>query len=767
MPIIFALCWREKRLNLIKGKRYLTKISMFILLFLFSSLAHSDAVTGIKGMVKKSYHQLAQERHRKRHGIKGVVKDNQHLILPGVTVTLENLRDHSKVVAVTDERGVFEIKDLVPGEYQLALELEGFETIKQEVALIGEVPLILDFQMKIAGYSEQIVVTATKTAEFLESVPVRVTLIPSREIEQKGAQNLMEALEGVPGVQVKTTCSVCNAQEVRMCGMSGAHTQILIDGMPIISGLATVYGLSQIPAESIQQIEIIKGAGSALYGSDALAGVINIITKEVAPKPTLNALINLGQFNTQTYRATFSGRYKRLGGSFSFQKASSDGVDANNDGLTDMVAYDRDNLSVKMKFDISEKYSSSLSLAANYFGEERLGGPKGEVTETTENIITKRTEYYTNWQIKPSERSDLIVRATLSNHDQNALYENYWYNAQESIFVGEIQYNRLTGEKHLLTWGAMYKKQDLVESARLGEVSSEQKGVYFQDQVNFSDSLKLLVGGRFDSNTQFGNYFSPRGSFMYKPSKQLNFRLSLGRGFKAPTVFFEEMHYCAGGFRYEMRRNPNIRPETSTSLNFDATYHPLKDHPDKLRLDFSLFRTDINDLIQGKIVDISDISSKLVLMYVNIGKARSQGVEANLSYQWTNYLSSLLTYTYVDARDLLEDKSLPFRPRHSATLLLRYDNPYSGWNFNLQGEFFGEMLTQEVLKDETVKERHSPNYWLWDLRLSKSFAQHYNIFFGIDNLFDYVQMDLGSEDTEYIWGPIRGRYFYTGIKVNF
>ena len=759
---------KGKRLNLLSNKCYLIRASIFILLFFFSSsLSRSDTVTEIKGMVKESYHHLTQQRHRHRHEIKGVVKDSKKLILPGVTVTLENLRDYSEVMAVTDERGVFEIKNLGPGEYQLTLELEGFETINQKVALIGEFALILDFQMKIAGYSEKIVVTATKTPEFLESVPVRVTLIPSREIEQKGAQNLMEALEGVPGVQVKTTCSICNAQEVRMCGMSGAHTQILIDGMPIISGLATIYGLSQIPAESIQQIEVIKGAGSALYGSDALAGVINIITKEVAPKPTLHALLNLGQFSTQTYRATFSGRYRRLGGSFSFQKASSDGVDANNDGITDMVAYDRDNLSAKVKFDISSKYSSALNFAVNYFGEERLGGPKGEVTETTENIITNRKEYYANWQIKPSDRSDLIVRATLSNHDQNALYESNWYKAQESIFVGEIQYNRLTGEKHLLTWGSMYKNQELLESARLGEVSSEQTGIYLQDQVNFSESLKLIAGGRFDSNTEFGNYFSPRGSLMYKPNKQLNFRISLGKGFKAPTVFFEEMHYCPGGFRYEMRRNPDIRPEKSTSLNFDAIYHPIKDHPDKLRLDFSLFRMDIIDLIQGKIVDVDDISGKLVHMYVNIGKARSQGAEANLSYEWTNYLSSLFTYTYLDARDLLQDNPLPFRPRHSATLLLRYDNPYSGWNFNLQGEFFGEMLTQEVLTGDIVRERHSPNYWLWDFRISKSFAQHYNIFFGIDNLFDYVQMDLGSEDTEYIWGPIRGRYFYTGIKVSF
>ncbi|MFB0520358.1 MAG: carboxypeptidase regulatory-like domain-containing protein, partial [Desulfatiglandales bacterium] len=134
-------------------------------------------------MVKESYHHLTQQRHR--HEIKGVVKDSKKLILPGVTVTLENLRDHSKVMAVTDEQGVFEIKSLGPGEYQLTLQLEGFETINQKVALSGEFPLILDFRMKIAGYSEEIVVTATKTAEFLESVPVRVTLIPSREIEQK------------------------------------------------------------------------------------------------------------------------------------------------------------------------------------------------------------------------------------------------------------------------------------------------------------------------------------------------------------------------------------------------------------------------------------------------------------------------------------------------------------------------------------------------------------------------------------------------------
>ncbi|MCD6423806.1 MAG: TonB-dependent receptor, partial [Elusimicrobia bacterium] len=148
---------------------------------------------------------------------------------------------------------------------------------------------------------EEVVITGTKTERKLKDVPVRTEIITAKEIEEKGAASLYEALEGIPGIRVEQQCSYCNFSIVRIQGMAAGHVQVLIDGQPIFSGLAGVYGLQQIPTANIERIEIVKGAGSALYGASAIAGVINIITKKPEKEPEVEVSASFGEHKTNKY----------------------------------------------------------------------------------------------------------------------------------------------------------------------------------------------------------------------------------------------------------------------------------------------------------------------------------------------------------------------------------------------------------------------------------------------------------------------------------
>jgi outer membrane receptor for ferrienterochelin and colicins len=732
-----------------------------LLMVALSAAAFEDTPQGKRA-------RYGTKRGRSYGAVTGYILDPEKSIIPGITVTIENLKTHEVLTRTTNPRGIYKFPRLPFGEYLLRVDVEGFEPIKKKIKIDSTTPIEQNFQLKLGGLSEQIVVTATKRPEFLDNVPIPTMVINDDLIQKKAAENLLEAIKGTAGIKVQTTCSICNAAEIRIYGLSGSHVQVLIDGIPVVSGLATVYGLSMIPTEDIQQIEVVKSAGSSLYGSDALVGMVNIVTKPITSKPSFHFSTKYGSFNTQAYDASVSGKYNRIGGRVSFQRNSSDGIDVNQDGVSDQVKYARNSYSTKIGFDISKKYQSTLTFHINYYDENRLGGlaeDSGEnPTDITENIITNRTEIFGNWDFKPDETSDISVRANWSKHHQNALYELNWYRASDTLGVLDIQYNRFLFNRHFITAGYMYKKEEIIESRRFGKADLEQSGVYLQDEVKVTGDLSFLLGARYDHHTQFGDYFSPRGSLMYKPNDKLIIRASFGTGFKAPGIFFEEMHYCPGGFRYELVRNPNLRPETSRTYNLNFTYQ----FP-RIRTEFGLFRTTINNMIQGKIIGQDEVAEKLVYSYVNVGKARAEGAEFILSGNPIPSIYLSLSYTFLDAMDLAEEKPLPFRSRHSVNINLTHHR--GNWDIFFEGEIVGGMVTQKVVRteggDEAVTEWTSPAYSIWNLHFSREIGKHYEIRFGVDNIFDYVQWDVTSEDTEYVWGPLRPRSFFVGGTIHF
>ncbi|MFC1562937.1 TonB-dependent receptor plug domain-containing protein, partial [candidate division KSB1 bacterium] len=257
--------------------------------------------------------------------VEGHVHDKSSLQhMPGANVILEN----TDFGAASDNIGEYNIINVPPGKYVLKATMVGYEAISQEIVVkSGEVTHIDLFLVVSPFTGSEVVVTATRTPKVIKDVPVRTEIISFDRIEEKQATNIYEALESEPGIRVEQQCSNCNFSSLRVEGLPSGYTQVLIDSEPIFTGLAGVYGLQQIQTGNIERIEVVKGSGSALYGSDAIGGVVNVIMKEPQFLPRLNLSSSVGQYGTNHFTANGSMRRDNVGIVFSLQKDMGDGID--------------------------------------------------------------------------------------------------------------------------------------------------------------------------------------------------------------------------------------------------------------------------------------------------------------------------------------------------------------------------------------------------------------------------------------------------------
>lgn len=342
-------------------------------------------------------------------------KTKKHI--PYSTIAVKGTR----LGTTSDGSGHYKLANLPVGKRVIVAMTMGYKP--QEIEVIMEegkaVECFFELDDDILNL-EEIVVTGTRTEHYLKNVPVRTEIISAKDIENKNASNLYQALEGTPGIRVENQCQYCNFTMARMQGLGAEHTQVLINGQPMYSGLAGVYGLQQISTIDLDKIEVVKGAGSALYGSGAVAGAINIVTKEPGFVPSTTLDMQMGSYNTNKYRVSSSMRNEKgnIGLSIFAERKSEDAIDdtgtgltrqevQNKDGISDRVSTALTNVGFGLFFDNAFLKNDKLVLRGKSIFETRAGGTmtddyyKNPLTDGTENITTDRYEASLNYNIKP------------------------------------------------------------------------------------------------------------------------------------------------------------------------------------------------------------------------------------------------------------------------------------------------------------------------------------------------------------------------------
>ncbi len=593
----------------------------------------------------------------------------------------------TNLVSSTDEKGDFVILDVPPGRYKIIISRVGYKSTGKQIEVKSGEILNLEFYLKGTPIvMEEVVVTGTMTPRYIKDVPIRTEVISGCAIEEAGAKNIYEALECGCGLRVETRCSYCNFSTVRLLGLGPDHTQILINGQPVYSGLASVYGLQQLGTADIERIEIVKGAGSALYGAGAIAGAINIITKKPSLEPIVSMSLEIGAYNTNNYEFYASKRKNNTGLILTMQYSEGDAVDVTGekgkepDGFSDRVKTRDFNAGFNLSF--YNLLKGELNLRAKTVYEYRQGGClTGEMyenpfTEGTERIITQRYELELNYKKRFYHGNEFNFSWALTFHKRNATNDAFLndykithhdslppvdemipYLADENICAFNINYLHPVFKTHRILVGAQYFYNKLRESGKYISVDKEDPnygipyisqskkhahefGLYFQDEFYIHENLEIVGGIRYDIHKSEDN-FRGSGKITFPgvpPVKYKEESLNPRFAFRYRVFNFFNLRGSIGtGFRVpygfsedlhlcsgspRVWKGENLKPERSISFNLSLDYEM-----EKISFSVNIFQIYLRDKIGFTEAGEKAKSLGYTYEWKNIDNAWTRGLE--------------------------------------------------------------------------------------------------------------------------------------------
>ena len=506
---------------------------------------------------------------------------------------------------------------------------------------------------------------------------MKTAVATKKEIEKKGAVSLADSLEIMTGVRVEDNCQSCNFTQVRINGMEGKYSQILINGMPVISALAGVYALEQIPANMIDQLEVVKGGGAALYGGNAVAGVVNVVTKEPeksASQIAMNHTEINGEPNTvlnfnTAYKSKTSDTYATFFSNFQNRKP----MDYNGDEFSDLAKLL--NLSLGSSFSHAfDKIGGKIKLNLTSIFEDRRGGNKFDQPEhfadVAESIRTYRLDFGMGWEQTLTSKSILKFDSALSYTKRKSYYgiqqdPNAYGETENPVFFGSLTYSNFSLHDHAIVLGISYKSDHIDNRAprynRMINDTYTDLGFFLQDEIELiHDQMTLLVGVRGDKHSEIDRViFSPRTSLLYKGIDNLTLRGTFSTGFRAPQVFDEDLHLAiVGGEALLITNGADLKEEKSFSFTLGADYGLQKNNR-LYNFSFSAFYNQLNDVFTLREAGRTD--NARIYERFNSSAARVYGVEVEAGFKYANKFEFFSGWTFQKSR--LDDPEPDFGSR--------------------------------------------------------------------------------------------------------
>ncbi|MFC5284829.1 TonB-dependent receptor [Pedobacter alpinus] len=650
-----------------------------------------------------------------------------------------------------DSLGNFTLNNLNAGSYRLEFYCTGFDKTQRNITLAENDTTLLTVVLKqIKNSLNEVVISGTMKEVSKSDSPVPVEVYTSQFFRANPTPSLFESLQNVNGVRPQLNCNVCNTGDIHINGLEGPYTMILIDGMPIVSGLSTVYGLTGIPQSLIERVEIVKGPASTLYGSEAVGGLVNIITKKPSQAPLFSADIfssNWGDVNTDLGLKFNAGKNVQslLGVNyFNYQNK----IDNNNDGFTDVTLQNR--ISVFNKWVIKRKENRLFSIAGRFVNEDRWGGDmrwnksfRGGREIYGESIYTKRWETFGIYQLPTKE--DLQFQFSANGHYQNSFYGDVSYNAEQLISFGQLTWNKAIGNSHDILLGASYRRtyyddntpatNNTVNNIEVNTPSIiNLPGLFIQDEIKLTDRKKLLLGLRYDYNSIHGNVFTPRANYKWtSPNLKNILRFSVGNGYRVANVFTEDHAALTGARTVEFTES--LKPETSWNGNINYVKKIYTKSNASINLDASAFYTYFNNRI---IPDYLTDPNKII--YSNlVGFATSKGVSLNVDLAFQNGLTILAGTTIMDVN--FTDEGINNRQllteRFTAVWGVGYKINPLNLKIDYTGNVYGPMLLPLLGKLDN-RAAKSPLWSLQNIQLTKTLNNKFELYGGVKNLLNFT-----------------------------
>ena len=719
--------------------------------------------------------------------------------LPYIVVMLKG----TTIGVTTENTGHYMIRNIPEGSFTVEVSAIGYKTQTREIKVRRGRSYEVNFTLEEDFVQiDGVIVSATRSETTRRMSPTLVNVVGMDTYNKTNATTVAQGLVFQPGIRVENNCQNCGFQQVRINGLDGQYTQILIDSRPIFSALAGVYGIEQLPANMVDRVEIMRGGGSALFGSSAIAGTINIITKEPVRNSssishTVTSIAGSSAFhNTTDINASIVSEDNKLGLAVFGQNTSKDAWDANGDGFTELS-----NISgqtVGFRGYIKTGLYSKVTAEYHHLQEFRRGGDNLDLPPH-EAMIAEQTEHGINtgglkydWFSK-NQKHRLNAFVSMQHIDRESYYgagqdPNAYGKTTDLTWVGGAQYVYKMGRCLFmpsdLTVGMEYNEDYLRDNMwgydRVTDQTVRILSAYAQNEWK-NERWGILLGGRLDKHSLMERLiFSPRANLRYNPSENINFRASYSYGFRAPQAFDEDLHIDnVGGTVSMIRLADDLRVEKSQSVSISADmYHRWGDWQGNFLVEG--FFTDLADVFALKELGLNE-EGILIKERHNESGARVFGGNLEGKIAWRNRFQMQLGVTvqkseYKEARSWSDDVAVTkkmFRTPDIHGYLTASYNPMKALTLALTGTYTGSMLIEHhagmIAQNVTMT---TPDFWdmgfkaAYDFKLYSSFSLQINA--GAQNIFNSFQNDFDSgadRDSGYIYGPTLPRTFFLGIKL--
>ena len=735
--------------------------------------------------------------------IKGTVNSDFGLLSYASVSVLD-----SDLGVIADENGNFNLKLDLSIHKTLLITFLGY--VPKKISLnnpsldLNSLKIILDED--INGLNE-VVVTGSLKEEYVTDSPVKVNVITSKKINSfipSAGANITEIVQLVNGAQEVIACGVCYTNSISINGLEGPYNSVLLDGIPMYGNLASVYGLNGIPNMIIDRLEIVKGPSSTLYGSEAVAGVINILTKDPREQPFFSldtqVITSKESFVNLALTPNIGKSYGYFGVNWD---RNSNFEDYNNDGFGDDINLTR--LSIFNKWNVYRESKKEFIISARYYFEDRRNGVKEYLSNNNykkirgdskiygESIYTTRFELFGKYEFAFTEGFEMNY--SFSKHDQNSYYGSDYYQANQDIFFTQLTLDRNYGN-HDLLFGASIKNnlyddntiatESVVNGTIINNNSNQLiPGLLIQDQYRPSDKISLIGGLRIDHFNEHGFIYAPSFHLKYNPGEWLSLRLNAGTGFRLVNLFTEDHAFITG--QREVKILEQLNPEESKSLIFNANYI-YTGLSGSGNIDLDLFYTYFSNKI------IPNYDNQNFIIYENSdGHAYSKGISGALNHTFLNGVSFSLTFNHQIVRytEIENNQDSFFDMEHSPKWSGGFNIKIpvnKKWSINSSSNYTGVMQLPTVFEmsdngeiSSVARPTKSKPFSIHNINIDGILNNQNEIYFGILNVFNFRQKEsplVGYNDpnhqkgfspyfdTSYAYAPNKGRELFIGYRLN-
>lgn len=706
--------------------------------------------------------------------------------------------------AVSNEEGQFEFRKLAAGKYTLRVQVMGYKTQEKTITVSAEATSVVHFQMEEVSFTtDEVVVSANRNEVSRKAAPVVVNVMSAKLFETVNSTDLAKSLNFQSGLRVENNCQNCGFPQVRINGLEGPYSQILINSRPIISALSGVYGLEQIPVNMIERVEVVRGGGSALFGANAVGGTINIITKDPINN-SFQVASTMSNMNGKSWEQYMGGNVSLVAKDNSYGIAlyetyrNRNPYDADGDGFSELGKLNMNTFGMRAYY--RPNYFSRINVEYHTTNEFRRGGNKfnlqpheADITEQTKHIINSGGVSYDRYW---GEKHKMSVYGSIQHTDRNS-----YYGAQKDMnaygktndltwvvggmYVGNM--DRCLFAPATFTGGVEYQSNSLhdVMTGYHRDMQQDVRiaGGFVQNEWRLN-RWTMLVGARLDKHNLIDHpIFSPRVNFLYKPSDNLQARLTYSTGFRAPQAYDEDLHVTAvGGEGVQIRLAGGLREERSNSFSGSVDWSfPMGHWQSNILLEG--FYTDLHHVFvledigedqNGDKIKERRNGSGAKVYGVNLDAKVAHGREAQLQLGFTVQRSryNRAEVWTSEGEEEQTTKRMPRTPDYYGYFTFT-SAPLKNFDFSLSGTYTGKMIVPHMAGYiEKSRMEHTPQFMDLNLKLNYTFVLKDHIKMqvngGVQNIFNSFQKDLDKgefRDAGYFYGPTQPRTYFVGIKI--